>query len=138
MKWRRRRCGKRAADWNEMAPQALREAKGPIDGTHGVHKKWYMGRLLDLAHARKMRISGRLQADSRQGFGGLSFPLSIRCTEGQNPTRSGLKSAPQRQVYPRSLAKDPIDGTHGCAPKTVFSVSTRAEACLQCGSLCEG
>eukprot|EP00661_Eupelagonemidae_sp_cell13_P021744 gene21744-biopygen23654 len=27
------------SSWNEMAPQALREAKDPIDGTHGCAQK---------------------------------------------------------------------------------------------------
>eukprot|EP00661_Eupelagonemidae_sp_cell13_P011376 gene11376-biopygen7845 len=39
---------------------------------------------------------------------------------------SGLKHAPQRRGYIRSLPMGPIDGTHGCPQKTVFSLSTRA------------
>eukprot|EP00661_Eupelagonemidae_sp_cell13_P020407 gene20407-biopygen5579 len=31
---------------------------------------------------------------------------------GSKAARNGLKCAPQRRVYPRSLAKCPIDGTH--------------------------
>eukprot|EP00661_Eupelagonemidae_sp_cell13_P010229 gene10229-biopygen3278 len=37
-----------------------------------------------------------------------------------NPARSGLKHAPQRRVYPRSLAKGPIDGTHRPALATIW------------------
>ena len=38
--------------------------------------------------------------------------------------KSGLKDAPQRRGYTRSLPMGPIDGTHGCAQKTVFLVPT--------------
>eukprot|EP00661_Eupelagonemidae_sp_cell13_P020760 gene20760-biopygen20622 len=40
--------------------------------------------------------------------------------------KSGLKHAPQRRGDTRSLPMGPIDGTHGCPQKTVFSLSTRA------------
>eukprot|EP00661_Eupelagonemidae_sp_cell13_P016793 gene16793-biopygen12833 len=40
--------------------------------------------------------------------------------------KSGLKEAPQRRGYTRSLPMGPIDGTHGCAQKNVFPLSTRA------------
>eukprot|EP00661_Eupelagonemidae_sp_cell13_P020958 gene20958-biopygen22151 len=37
-------------------------------------------------------------------------------------TEIASKYAPQRRVYARSLQKCPIDGTHGCAQKMIFSV----------------
>eukprot|EP00661_Eupelagonemidae_sp_cell13_P011907 gene11907-biopygen369 len=51
---------------------------------------------------------------------------------GSKTARNGLKCAPQRRVYLRSLSKCPIDGTHGCAQKMVFSVCTGAavRACV--------
>eukprot|EP00661_Eupelagonemidae_sp_cell13_P014285 gene14285-biopygen557 len=119
MKWRRRRCGmprrlflkhfwsilepKPTKLDSKHAPQrrvyALSVQKGPIDGTHGCAQKMYVqfppGRLLDRAHARKMRF---------EGFFGVFWI--------QKTTTTDSKYAPQRRVYARSVQKGPIDGTH--------------------------
>eukprot|EP00661_Eupelagonemidae_sp_cell13_P012328 gene12328-biopygen18472 len=42
----------------------------------------------------------------------------------QNPVETGFAYALNRQTYGRPLKIDPMDGTHSCVQKTVFSVST--------------
>eukprot|EP00661_Eupelagonemidae_sp_cell13_P006461 gene6462-biopygen7378 len=130
MKWRRRRCGKQYIGMytpqRRVYPRSL--PKGPID---------------ERACARKMRIFGPASQKSGQGFGRLSLPLLISANRGSAGERggvasyghfeafwrilqafwhpklakNGLKDAPQRRGYTRSLPMGPIDGTHGVRPR---------------------
>eukprot|EP00661_Eupelagonemidae_sp_cell13_P024379 gene24379-biopygen8937 len=54
-------------------------------------------------------------------FGYIWVAEHSRC---QKTTKIASKHAPQRRVYARSVQKDPIDGTHGCAQKMVFPVAS--------------
>eukprot|EP00661_Eupelagonemidae_sp_cell13_P025728 gene25728-biopygen18019 len=54
---------------------------------------------------------------SWNSHGFLGFPW-IPMDALEFPPNSGLKHAPQRRGYTRSLPMGPIDGTHGCPQKT--------------------
>eukprot|EP00661_Eupelagonemidae_sp_cell13_P024873 gene24873-biopygen7435 len=99
---------------------------GHIDGTHGCPQKT----VFSLSTRASVRPSGwqkevssmvRMGAHRKRYF---QFPPE-RLLERLS-AKSGLKHAPQRRGYTRSLPMGPIDGTHGCPQKTVFSLSTRA------------
>eukprot|EP00661_Eupelagonemidae_sp_cell13_P015494 gene15494-biopygen18716 len=58
-------------------------------------------------------------------FGAFLEPKTTKITSKHAPQRriyARPLQAPQRRVYARSVQKGPIDGTHGCPQKTVFSV----------------
>eukprot|EP00661_Eupelagonemidae_sp_cell13_P010252 gene10252-biopygen1747 len=50
-----------------------------------------------------------------------AFLMILQAFWPPKPAKSGLKHAPQRRGYTRSLPMGPIDGTHGCPQKTLDS-----------------
>eukprot|EP00661_Eupelagonemidae_sp_cell13_P016286 gene16286-biopygen20261 len=93
---------------------------GPIDGTHGCPQKT----VFSLSTRASVRASGRNGLPRRSFF--EAFLSILRAFWHPKLAKSGLKCAPQRRGYTRSVPMGPIDGTHGCPQKTVFSLSTRA------------
>eukprot|EP00661_Eupelagonemidae_sp_cell13_P017539 gene17539-biopygen12887 len=55
-----------------------------------------------------------------------AFCMNLQAFWPPKLAKSGLKDAPQRRGYTRSLPMGPINGTHGCAQKTVCPLPTRA------------
>eukprot|EP00661_Eupelagonemidae_sp_cell13_P014556 gene14556-biopygen5123 len=90
---------------------------GPIDGTHGKHRK-----------SSKMQ---EIMPDTVQEWHAEevifdAFLMNLQAFWPPKLSKSGFKHAPQRRGYTRSLPMGPIDGTHGCNPPQPF----RAAACL--------
>eukprot|EP00661_Eupelagonemidae_sp_cell13_P025405 gene25405-biopygen20982 len=119
----------RHSDWFTHA----RSRRVPSMVHMGVHKKWYsqfpLGRLLDRAHARKMRFEGcdpeitenHQNAEKHAGYHpGMAcrgchfeaFWSILKHFRGQKAAKIASKHAPQRRVYARSVQTGPIDGTH--------------------------
>eukprot|EP00661_Eupelagonemidae_sp_cell13_P024509 gene24509-biopygen2914 len=89
---------------------------GPIDGTHGKHRK-----------SSKMQeiMPDTVQEWHAEDVIVEAFWSILLAFWPPKLAKSDLKHAPQRRGYTRSLPMGPIDGTHGCAQKTV-------ERCIFC------
>eukprot|EP00661_Eupelagonemidae_sp_cell13_P015216 gene15216-biopygen17168 len=55
-----------------------------------------------------------------------AFWMNLQAFWHPNLAKSGLKDAPQRRRYTRSLPMSSTDDTHGCPQKMVFPLPPRA------------